>query len=555
MKKIIALFATILISLGTLRAQTVAVSGTVVDELNRPMVGVSVVETDNVANGTVTDPQGRFSMKVKSVRSTIQTSYIGYITRILEVTAKPMTIAMEPSATNVEEVVVVGYGVQKKQSVVGAISSATSEDLKQMGSPNLSTALAGKVAGVTFTVPSGRPGSDDAEIYVRGVATMSGDSAPLVLVDGVERDYSQVDPEDIAQLSVLKDASATAVYGVRGANGVILITTKRGSKGAPKFNMNYTFTLQQPTRLPTFLGSYDHAVLRNESLANDGARPAFTEEDIEHYRLGDSPYTHPDNDYVKDFLRKTTPMHKLNVNVRGGTDNVRYYVALSGLSQEGIYRQFDGKYPSNANFKRINLRANLDFSLTKTTELSLDLNGRLDQKQNNSQGLNDNSIFSMMYETPPMSYPYRLPDGSYGKPDGHAQRLGLFAARLQHSGRHGQAAPETGLRDQRSLRPRHGKLQQLLRRRHQGQLPSAYVQVCQRHGESNRQGGNRTLDKLAVGQGTPPPDQYRGGNQLQPDLRRPCRNGDGGIHADQGEYQRRASAGLSGVCGPCDLRL
>ncbi|MFR1289898.1 MAG: TonB-dependent receptor plug domain-containing protein [Alistipes finegoldii] len=259
MKKIIALFATILISLGVLRAQTVAVSGTVVDELNRPMVGVSVVETDNVANGTVTDPQGRFSMKVKNVRSTIQTSYIGYITRILEVTAKPMTIAMEPSATNVEEVVVVGYGVQKKQSVVGAISSATSEDLKQMGSPNLSTALAGKVAGVTFTVPSGRPGSDDAEIYVRGVATMSGDSAPLVLVDGVERDYSQVDPEDVAQLSVLKDASATAVYGVRGANGVILITTKRGSKGAPKFNMNYTFTLQQPTRLPTFLGSYDHA--------------------------------------------------------------------------------------------------------------------------------------------------------------------------------------------------------------------------------------------------------------------------------------------------------
>ena len=235
--------------------------------------------------------------------------------------------------------------------MVGAISSATSEDLKQMGSPNLSTALAGKVAGVTFTVPSGRPGSDDAEIYVRGVATMSGDSAPLVLVDGVERDYSQVDPEDVAQLSVLKDASATAVYGVRGANGVILITTKRGSKGAPKFNMNYTFTLQQPTRLPTFLGSYDHAVLRNESLANDGARPAFTEEDIEHYRLGDSPYTHPDNDYVKDFLRKTTPMHKLNVNVRGGTDNVRYYVALSGLSQEGILPAVRRQIPFERQFQ------------------------------------------------------------------------------------------------------------------------------------------------------------------------------------------------------------
>jgi TonB-linked SusC/RagA family outer membrane protein len=160
-------------------------------------------------------------------------------------------------------------------------------------------------------------------------------------------------------------------------------------------------------------GSYDKK--RWESAAAAAA---------EVIRLGDSPYTHPDNDYVKDFLRKTTPMHKLNVNVRGGTDNVRYYVALSGLSQEGIYRQFDGKYPSNANFKRINLRANLDFSLTKTTELSLDLNGRLDQKQNNSQGLNDNSIFSMMYETPPMSYPYRLPDGSYGaSTDNEAENL------------------------------------------------------------------------------------------------------------------------------------
>ena len=415
MKKIIAsLFAATLLVLCPLHAQQISVSGTIVDELDQPMVGVSVVERDNVSNGVVTDAQGRFSLRVKNLHSAIQTSYIGYETQILQVTARPMFITMEPSATNVEEVVVVGYGVQKKQSVVGAISSASSEDLKQMGSPNLSTALAGKVAGVTFTVPSGRPGSDDADIYVRGIATMSGDSAPLILVDGVERDYSQVDPEDVAQLSVLKDASATAVYGVRGANGVILITTKRGSKGAPKFNMSYTFTLQQPTRLPHHLGSYEHAVLRNEALANDGALPAFTDEDIEHSRLGDSPYTHPDNDYVKDFLRKVTPMHKLNINVRGGTDNVRYYVALSGLSQEGIYKQFDGRYPSNANFKRINLRANLDFSLTKTTELSLDLNGRLDQKQNNSQGLEDNSIFTMMYETPPMAYPYRLPDGSYG---------------------------------------------------------------------------------------------------------------------------------------------
>lgn len=414
MKRIISILFFVLAVLSGAYAQTGKVSGVVIDETGYPMVGVGVIEKGNTSNGTVTDIDGKFELSVDNPGCMLVLSYIGYDQMEVQASSSPMTISMNPSAVTLDDVVVVAYGVQKKESVVGAISTTTSEDLVQMGSPNLSTALAGKVAGVTFTVPSGRPGDDDADIYIRGVATLNGNSAPLVLVDGVEREYSQIDPEDIASLSVLKDASATAVYGVRGANGVILITTKRGQKGAPKFNVSYKFTLQQPTRLPNFLGSYDHAILRNESLANDGALPAFTPEDIEHYRLGDSPYTHPDNDYVKDFLRKVTPMHKLNISVGGGTDFVRYYVALNGLIQDGIYRQFDGKYPSNSNFKRINLRANLDFSLTKTTELSLDLNGRLDQRQNNTQGISDNSIFTTMYETPPMAYPYLLPDGSYG---------------------------------------------------------------------------------------------------------------------------------------------
>ena len=416
MKRIISILFFVLAVLSGAYAQTGKVSGVVIDETGYPMVGVGVIEKGNTSNGTVTDIDGKFELSVDNPGCMLVLSYIGYDQMEVQASSSLMTISMNPSAVTLDDVVVVAYGVQKKESVVGAISTTTSEDLVQMGSPNLSTALAGQVAGVTFTVPSGLPGDDDAEIYVRGVATLNGNSAPLVLVDGVEREYSQVDPEDIASLSVLKDASATAVYGVRGANGVILITTKRGQKGAPKFNVSYKFTLQQPTRIPTFLGSYEHAILRNESLANDGALPSFSPEDIEHYRLGDSPYSHPDNDYVKDFLKKVTPMHKLNVSVGGGTDFVRYYVALNGLMQDGIYKQFNGKYPSNANFKRINLRANLDFSLTKTTELSLDLNGRLDQRQNNTD-IDANNIFALMYETPPMAYPYLLPDGTYGASD------------------------------------------------------------------------------------------------------------------------------------------
>lgn len=417
MKRTISILISVLLPAFVLSAQTgddFTVSGIVVDEAGEPLIGVAVMEKGNTTNGAATDIDGRFTLRVDNPEDVLQFSYIGYEETEMKVSASAMTVTMYPSSIVMDEVVFVAYGTQKKESVVGAISTTSSEDLKKMGTPNLSTALAGKVAGLTFTTPSGQPGQDDTELYVRGIATLSGDSSPLVLVDGVERDFSQVDAEDIESLSVLKDASATAVYGVRGANGVILITTKRGKSGAPKFNVNYTFSLQQPTRMPHFLGSYDHAILRNESLANDGALPAFTAEDIEHYRLGDSPYTHPDNDYINDFLRKVTPMHKLNANVRGGTDFVKYYVALSGLIQDGIYKQFNGRYPSNANFKRLNIRANLDFSLTKTTTLGVDLNARLDQKQNNSQGIKDNSIFTLMYETPPMAYPYRLPDGSYG---------------------------------------------------------------------------------------------------------------------------------------------
>lgn len=413
MKKIIIILTLIVASV-TMFAQPLKVTGVVLDEQGMPLIGAGIFEQGNDGNGTVTDIDGLFSISVKGPGAIILVSNIGYETQELKASTKKMTIRMVPSAIMMEESVVVGYGTQKKESVVGSISVASSEDLKQMGTPNLSNALAGKVAGITFTVASGRPGADAAQIYIRGKATMSGDSAPLVLVDGVERDFGQVDPEDVESLSVLKDASATAVYGVRGANGVILITTKRGNSGAPKVNFSYGFTLQQPTKVPNWLGSYDHAILRNEALANDGMPPAFSEEDIEHYRLHDAPYTHPDNDYVKDFLRKVAPMQKFNLGVRGGSDKVQYYFALGGLFQDGLYQQFDGRYACNANYWRLNLRSNLDFKITKTTTLSLDLNARLDKRTNVSGGIDSNNIFALMYETPPMYYPYRLPDGSYG---------------------------------------------------------------------------------------------------------------------------------------------
>jgi TonB-linked SusC/RagA family outer membrane protein len=417
MKKIIISLITVFCSLVHLQAQSLQVRGTVVDDGGEPVIGATVVEKGTL-NGTGTSPDGSFLFTVSSPSATLQVSYVGFDQVEYPVSGGTLRITLTPASTAIDDVVVVGFGVQKKESVVGSISTLSPEELEKMNAPNLSTALAGKVSGITFTVPSGRPGADRANLFIRGRGTPD-DASPLVLVDGVERSFDQVAPEDVASLSVLKDASATAVFGVRGANGVILITTKRGSEGKATVSMKYKYSMQQPTRLAEFLGSYEHALLRNEALANDNpANPMpFSEEDIEHYRLGDAPYTHPDNNYVSDFVRNISPMHTLNFNVSGGTKDVRYFVSLDGLSQEGIFKQFDGRYPSNSNFKRINLRANLDFSLTKTTTLSLDLNGRLQQRQSHTEGLDSNSLFSRMYETPPMAYPYKNPDGTYGASD------------------------------------------------------------------------------------------------------------------------------------------
>jgi TonB-linked SusC/RagA family outer membrane protein len=426
MKKIFIIALGLLMISYQLFAQVNRVQGRVVDEDGFPIPGVNIIER-NTVNGTISDANGRFSLNLMQPNAALVISFVGYISQEIQSSPSEILISLVPDLISLEEVVVVGYGHQKKASVVGAISTASSEDLRQMGTPNLSNALAGRVAGLITIQSTGRPGGDDAEIFIRGVATLnSNNSRPLILVDGVERNFSQIDPEDIEAFSVLKDASATAVYGVRGANGVILITTKRGIKGRPVISMSSQATLQQATRIPTYLGAYDHALLRNESLANDGIAPRFSDHDLERFRLGDSPYTHPDNDYVKDFLKRATYMQNMTLSIRGGTDRLRYFLSTNGLFQDGMYKQFDdAKYPSNAHFKRLNLRSNLDFNATKTTLVSLDLNSRVERQQNVRVGdVTTNSVFTEMNTTPPYYYPYRNPNGSYGSnSDGQAANL------------------------------------------------------------------------------------------------------------------------------------
>ena len=411
MKKILILIIFICITLPQLFAQGKTITGKVSDANGEGVIGATVQEKGTV-NATITDVNGSFKIKLTGANSKLLISFIGFTTK--EVTVGNQTdlrVKMEVNVTQVDEVVIVGYGTQKKASVVGAISTVKATELKQSSTPNLSNAIAGRVAGVITVMGSGKPGSDDAQIFVRGQATTNSTS-PLVLVDGLERDWQEMDPADIETFSVLKDASATAVYGVRGANGVILITTKRGEKGKPVLSISVQNAIQQPIRTPQYLGSYDFATLTNEALRNDGKPEEYTASDLLHYQLKDSPYTHPDNDYYKDFVKSASMQQIVNLNASGGTDYLNYFISANYLRQEGLYKDFaNTKYNTNTNYNRYNFRSNLDFKVNKTLKISVDLTGRLEIRR---QPNFDADLFDKIRRLPPNYENYINPNGTLG---------------------------------------------------------------------------------------------------------------------------------------------
>lgn len=417
MKKILTIILSLFLALPQVFAQGVGVAtagrqitGRIVDANGDGMIGANVVEK-GTTNRAIADSKGEFKITLIKSNSTLVVSYIGYISQEVTVKGSTVKITLNPDATKLGDLVVVGYGTQKKASVVGAISQVKSEELQQSSTPNLTNAIAGRVSGVITIMGAGKPGSDNAEIYVRGMATTN-TTAPLVLVDGIEREWRQIDPVDIETFSVLKDASATAVYGVRGANGVILITTKRGKKGRPVLSIATQAAIQEAIRTPKYLGSYDYARLRNEALKNDGMPLEYTNSDLEHYKLGDSPYTHPDNDLYKDFVRKYSWQQNTNINIRGGNDIMAYFISASHLHQEGLYRNFpNSKYETNSNYERYNFRSNLDFTVTPSLKIGVDLTGRLEVRKQPNFG---DDLFDKIRRLPPNFAPYINPDGSMG---------------------------------------------------------------------------------------------------------------------------------------------
>ena len=374
-------------------------TGVVLDKDGSPLIGVSIVESPR--NGTITDLDGNFSIDV-TPQSELRISYIGYLTQTVKVgNKKSLNITLYEDAETLDEVVVVGYGAQKKVSVTGAVSSVSQNDLKKTSVTRLDNALAGRVTGLTSTqADGGQPGADGATMFLRGAATTNG-QAPLILVDGVERDNIRtIDMNEVESVSVLKDASATAVFGVRGANGVILITTRKGEKGKPKLSVSLDESWTSVNREPARLHSWDYMNLRNEALTNDGLPIAYTPEVIDKYRnplFGLDPsasdyarqvkmrqYMYCDNDYYREYISKYTPQTRINANITGGTDFVSYFFNAGFIHQGGnLNTESKDKlgYDPSSWMNRWSLRTNLDFNLSNRLKAELKI-GSYSEKVN-----------------------------------------------------------------------------------------------------------------------------------------------------------------------------
>lgn len=405
MKNIFVLCMALIMSF-QLTAQQRRITGTIVDTKDgAAMIGANIMEK-GTANGTVTDADGRFSLNIASANSVLVISSIGYKT--MEVTVGNRTtvnIEMAEDTELLDEVVVVAYGSQKKVTVTGSVSNVSGSEILKSPTPSLGNALAGKLPGVSTVQYSGLPGADDPMILVRGVASLStGGSAPLVMVDGVERSFTQIDPNEVADITILKDASATAVFGVRGANGVILITTKRGEAGKTQISAMASFGVQTPTMFLDYVNSYEYALAYNQAQRGDGLQEnelRFSPEAIQHFKDHDLPLLYPDMNWISYIMKPMAPQTQQNVNVSGGNDRAKYFVSVGALQQGGLFRTFATSPDERFSYNRYNYRANLDLTIDRINSLSVNLGGRLEDKTSLPRG--EQSIFEDILFAPPMA--------------------------------------------------------------------------------------------------------------------------------------------------------
>tara|TARA_B110000503_G_scaffold10383_1_gene14051 strand:- start:1781 stop:4828 length:3048 start_codon:yes stop_codon:yes gene_type:complete len=391
MKKFTMLFL-LFFSMGFSFGQAKEITGTITDsEIGEPVISASVM-IKNSTIGASTDFDGKFKLSAKEGDVLVITS-LGYNDLEVAITLEnSLTIQLVPSTALLDEIIIVGYGAQKKVNLTGSVATIKTEEIVKNSTGNVSSALSGRLAGVTTIQNSGEPGSDASSIRIRGLSSLNS-SAPLILVDGIPRALNNINSNDIESISILKDAAAAAIYGMRASNGVVLITTKRG-KGKNKLNVNIYSGLQTPTRMPDFLDSFNYATLLNEANVNDGVPERYTADDLQKFKDGSSPDTHPNTDWIGETLGEGSFMQSIDISASGSSESnkTKYFTSLGYLYQDALY--------DNNNFDRINFRTNLDIELNESISLSTDFSGNLETRDR--PGIGASTLFSNIMRTPPI---------------------------------------------------------------------------------------------------------------------------------------------------------
>ena len=380
------------------------ISGRVTDIKGEPLIGVNVT-VDGDANGSITNMDGLYEIFVTKKSVVLKFTYIGFKTSEIRTNASTniYDVTLEEQVNELEETVIVGYGTQRKISNIGAQSSMKMEDIKTP-SASLTTTLAGRLAGVVAVQRTGEPGKDAADIWIRGISTPN-TSSPLVLVDGVERSFNDIDPEDIESLTTLKDASATAVYGVRGANGVILIKTKPGKVGKPTVSADYYESFTRFTKMVDLADGITYMNAANEAMRNDGFATKYTEDQIRNTIAGKDPYLYPNVDWLKEIFNDWGHNRRVNVNVRGGSEKVAYYASVSYFNETGMTvtdKNID-TYDSKMKYSRYNFTTNLNIDVTPTTKVEIGAQGYLGE--GNYPAISSADLYNAAMSISPVEYP------------------------------------------------------------------------------------------------------------------------------------------------------
>ena len=422
-KKLTHLFGLVAVMLlisGQTFAQNLHVQGKVLDELGEGLIGVGVI-IKGTLDGTVTDADGNYSLSSVPQGATLEFSCVGYKTQQVKVTGQRLDVTMEPDSKLIDESVVIAYGQQNKVTITGAVTAVGGDALLKSPVANVANSLQGNLPGVSAVQPSGMPGADEPVIRIRGVGSLNS-AEPLVLVDGVERSFSQLDPNEIESISVLKDASATAVFGVRGANGVILVTTKRGEVGKASVTASVSAAMQTISKFIDFTDSYTYGQMYNYTQITDAlpmnqwpgtvaiedytpyqesAKLRFSQEVMEHFRLGDMPTTFPNTDWIDYIMKDAAWQEQANVNVSGGTERVRYFVSAGFLNQNSLFKTFSQNKNETFDYQRLNYRANLDIDISKRSQLSITLGGRMQSR--NTMGGGEGNLFRYLNGATPFA--------------------------------------------------------------------------------------------------------------------------------------------------------